>query len=112
MPQPRSLLIKGLILFFIVPFIKACSGKSLLSLYYLPIEEQSVFKLLLLLPIGALLVTFMRLIIGVRTSGTFMPVLILLAFLQISLLPGRAGFLLIVSLGLVWTKIAARCCWN
>ncbi len=76
-------------------------GLSRLSLYYLPIEEQSVFKLLLLLPIGALVVTFMRLIIGVRTSGTFMPVLIALAFLQTSLLPGLAGFLLIVSLGLV-----------
>lgn len=76
-------------------------GLSRLSLYYLPIEEQSVFKLLLLLPIGALVVTFMRLIIGVRTSGTFMPVLIALAFLQTSLLPGLAGFLLIVTLGLV-----------
>ncbi|MFO7931147.1 MAG: UUP1 family membrane protein [Desulfosalsimonas sp.] len=31
---------------------------SLLSLYSLPIEEQSVFKLLLLLPVGALIVTF------------------------------------------------------
>jgi len=76
-------------------------GLSRLSLYYLPIEEQSVFKLLLLLPVGALVVTFMRLIIGVRTSGTFMPVLIALAFLQTSLLPGLTGFLVIVSLGLM-----------
>ncbi|MFP3982091.1 MAG: inactive transglutaminase family protein [Desulfurivibrionaceae bacterium] len=74
---------------------------SMLSLYSLPIEEQSVFKLLLLLPVGALIVTFMRIIIGVRTSGTFMPVLIALSFLQTELIQGLTAFIGIVVLGLV-----------
>lgn len=76
-------------------------GLSRLSLYHLPIEEQSMFKLLLLLPVGALIVSFMRIVVGVRTSGTFMPILIALAFLQTTLFPGLAAFLGIVSMGLV-----------
>ena len=84
------------------------AGLSRLSLYNLPIEEQSVFKLLLLLPVGALVVTFMRIVIGVRTSGTFMPILIALAFMQTSLLPGLAVFIAIVSMGLVLRGYLAR----
>ncbi|MDX1588591.1 MAG: UUP1 family membrane protein [Oleiphilaceae bacterium] len=76
-------------------------GLSRFSFYQLPIEEQSMLKLLLLLPLGALVVAFMRIIIGVKTSGTFMPVLIALAFLQTSLVPGLIAFISIVSLGLL-----------
>ncbi|MFP4158334.1 MAG: inactive transglutaminase family protein [Desulfobacterales bacterium] len=81
---------------------------SLLSLYSLPIEEQGVFKLLLLLPVGALIVTFMRIIIGVRTSGTFMPVLIALSFLQTQLVQGLTAFIGIVALGLVLRGYLSR----
>ena len=63
-----------------------------LSLYSLPIAEQGMFKLIMLLPVGALVVVFMRLVIGVRTAGTFMPVLIALAFLQTQLFPGLGQF--------------------
>ncbi len=83
-------------------------GLSRLSLYHLPIEEQSMFKLLLLLPVGALVVTFMRIIIGVRTSGTFMPILIALAFMQTSLVPGLTAFIAIVSMGLMLRGYLSR----
>jgi hypothetical protein len=83
-------------------------GLSRMSLYHLPIEEQSVFKLLLLLPVGALVVTFMRLIVGVRTAGTFMPILIALAFLQTSLIRGLIAFVGIVSMGLVLRGYLSR----
>lgn len=76
-------------------------GFARLSLHNLPIEEQNVFKLLLLLPIGALIVSFMRIIVGIRTSGTFMPVLIALSFLQTSLLRGLSAFVGIVVIGLM-----------
>lgn len=72
-----------------------------ISLYSLPIAEQGMFKLIMLLPVGALVVVFMRLIVGIRTAGTFMPVLIALAFLQTELLPGLASFILIISIGLI-----------
>jgi len=83
-------------------------GLSRLSLYHLPIEEQSMFKLLLLLPVGALVVTFMRIIVGVRTSGTFMPILIAMAFIQTSLVPGLIAFVTIVSLGLMLRGYLSR----
>lgn len=72
-----------------------------LSLYSLPIAEQGMFKLIMLMPVGILVVVFMRILVGIRTSGTFMPVLIALAFLQTELLPGVASFILIVALGLL-----------
>lgn len=77
------------------------NGLGFLSLYQLPIEEQSMFRMLLLLPIGALIVAFMRIVIGIRTSGTFMPVLIAVAFVQTSLVPGLVAFISVVSLGLL-----------
>ncbi len=77
------------------------SAFALLGVQQLPIEEQSMFKMLFLLPLGALVVVFMRIIVGLKTSGTFMPVLISLAFLQTSLFPGLTSFIVVVSLGLM-----------
>jgi hypothetical protein len=71
------------------------------GLYNLPIAEQNMFKGILLLPIGALVVVFLRVIIGLKCSGTFMPILIATSFIQTELLNGVLGFLLIVSTGLV-----------
>ena len=71
-----------------------------ISLYSLPIAEQGMFKLIMLLPVGALVVVLMRVLVGLKTSGTFMPVLIALAFLQTELVPGLVSFILVVSLGL------------
>nr|WP_282434744.1 7TM domain-containing protein [Thalassotalea sp. Y01] len=71
------------------------------GLYQLPLEEQNLFKGILLLPVGALVVVFLRVIIGLKCSGTFMPILIATSFIQTELLNGVVGFLLIVSAGLV-----------
>lgn len=72
-----------------------------LSIESLPLEEQSLFKGILILPIGVLIVVFLRILIGIKTSGTFMPVLIAMAFLQTSLIVGLIGFISIVCIGLV-----------
>jgi 7 transmembrane helices usually fused to an inactive transglutaminase/Inactive transglutaminase fused to 7 transmembrane helices len=71
-----------------------------LSLYSLPVEEQSMFKLIMLLPVGALVVVMLRTLVGLKTSGTFMPVLIALAFLQTQLVPGVISFVMVVAIGL------------
>ncbi|WP_438971328.1 inactive transglutaminase family protein [Methylophaga sp.] len=71
------------------------------SLYTLPLEEQALFKGILLIPVGVLMVVLMRILVGLKTSGTFMPVLIALAFIQTSLVTGLVGFLLIVGTGLM-----------
>ena len=72
-----------------------------LSIHSLPLEEQAMFKTIMLIPIGALIVVFLRVIIGLKTSGTFMPVLIAVAFVQTQLTTGIIGFLLIVGTGLI-----------
>lgn len=71
------------------------------SIQSLPTEEQAMFKTIMMIPIGALIVVFLRIIVGLKTSGTFMPVLIALAFVQTQLIPGIVGFLVIVGVGLL-----------
>lgn len=71
------------------------------SIYSLPIKDQNTFKLLLLIPLGALVVVILRNLVGIRTSGTFMPILIALTFMQTTLLLGLLLFLVVVSVGLV-----------
>lgn len=78
------------------------------GLYNLPIAEQNLFKGILLLPLGALVVVFLRVIIGLKCSGTFMPILIATSFIQTELLNGVLGFLLIVSTGLVIRSYLSR----
>lgn len=73
------------------------------SIYALPVEHQGIFKGLLLIPVAALVVVFMRVVVGLSTSGTFMPILIALALIQTTLLVGLAMFLLVVGVGL-WIR--------
>lgn len=87
---------------------KSDSVFSRFGVHRLPIEEQSMFKLLLLLPLGAAVVVFMRVIVGLRTAGTFMPILVSLAFMQTSLLPGLASFVSVVAIGLVMRSYLSR----
>lgn len=81
---------------------------STIGIHRLPVEEQSMFKLLLLLPLGAAVVVFMRVMVGLQTAGTFMPILIALAFLQTSLVPGLISFVSVVGIGLLLRGYLSR----
>ncbi len=81
---------------------------AFLDLQSLPVEEQSMLKMLLILPLGALVVVFMRIMVGVKSSGTFMPILIALSFLQTTLMPGLPSFIAIVALGLLLRSYLSR----
>ena len=70
------------------------------SLFALPVQTQNVYKVLLTVPLGAFLVVLLRNVVGVKTFGTFMPILIALAFRETKLLWGIILFSLIVALGL------------
>jgi hypothetical protein len=70
------------------------------SLFSLPIETQSVYHVILLLPVGVLLLVILRNVIGIRTFGTFMPVLIALAFRETQLAWGLFLFTTLIALGL------------
>ncbi|MHA7836931.1 MAG: UUP1 family membrane protein [bacterium] len=70
------------------------------SLFSLPIQTQNLYKILLTVPLGAFLVVLMRTFVGVQTFGTFMPILIALAFRETRLFWGLFLFVSIVGLGL------------
>lgn len=79
---------------------KLDTGLLALSLFDLPVRTQNVYRVLLMVPLGALVIVIMRMVVGVPTFGTFMPVLVALAFRETKLLAGIALFLIVVSAGL------------
>ncbi len=78
------------------------------SIHSLPLSEQTLFKGILSIPVGVLVVALLRILVGIRTSGTFMPVLIAMAFIQTSLVTGLVGFVLIVGVGLMIRSYLSR----
>ncbi len=80
----------------------ALDGSALVqfSLFSLPIQTQAVYNVLLMIPIGALIMVFMRNMVGIDAFGTFMPVLIALSFRETQLVWGLALFTMLVALGL------------
>lgn len=71
------------------------------SLLQLPVNAQQNFKILLTIPIGAFIILLLRNFIGLTTFGTFMPVLIALAFRETHVVWGITLYIIIVSLGLL-----------
>jgi hypothetical protein len=73
-----------------------------ISLLSLPVQTQSVYEVLLLVPFGILVIVLLRNFIGLSSFGTFAPVLIALAFRETELVKGLLLFMMIVSMGLVF----------
>ena len=71
------------------------------SLFSLPVATQNLYRILLTIPLGAALLVILRNVVGIQTFGTFMPILIALAFRETELAWGVALFVLLVSLGLL-----------
>lgn len=71
------------------------------SIYNLPIEQQNALKWLMVFPLAILLVVILRNVIGIKTMGTFTPMLISMAFVETGLLSGLFCFSLIVGIGLI-----------
>ena len=72
-----------------------------LSLFSLPIDMQLVYRVILVVPIGVFVLVLLRNLVGLKTFGTFMPVLIALAFRQTELVWGLILFSVLVALGLL-----------
>jgi hypothetical protein len=71
------------------------------SILFLPVQVQQNLRLLLLIPLGALVITLLRTAVGLKTFGMFMPMLIALAFTATGLLKGSAVFGLIIAFALL-----------
>lgn len=72
-----------------------------LSPLMLPVAVQHTLRVLLLVPLGALAMCIVRNVIGIRTFGMFMPMLIALAMTATGLLWGTAFLLFIVAAALL-----------
>jgi hypothetical protein len=72
-----------------------------ISLYRLPVATQSVLRVLLVVPLGALLLALLRNVVGISTFGTFLPVLLALALRESDLAVGLSMLFGVVALGLV-----------
>ncbi|MEL6258275.1 MAG: UUP1 family membrane protein, partial [Pseudomonadota bacterium] len=73
---------------------------ALFSFDDLPITTQLVYQVLVTIPVGILILVFLRQFVGLQTLGTFMPVLIGIAFRETALVTGLSLFVLLVALGL------------
>ncbi|MEY3002493.1 MAG: hypothetical protein RLZZ428_868 [Pseudomonadota bacterium] len=78
------------------------------SLFSLPTADQNAYRHILLVPFGALIVVLLRVLVGLKTSGTFMPVLIALAFMETTLVAGVIMFIIIVGIGLMIRSYLSR----
>ena len=70
------------------------------SMFSMPVQTQSVFRVLLLLPLGALIVVVLRNLVGFSTFGIFMPILIALSFRESTFIQGVLLYALLIALGL------------
>ena len=92
-----------------IPFLKLNSEEirelSSISLWRLVegnVIPQGALNLLLLLPVGGLLIAFLRNVVGVKTFGVFLPVLIAFSLLHTGFVSGLLLFIgLILLVGLV-----------
>lgn len=73
------------------------------TIFGLPVADQAVFKFVVLIPLGAFVVVVMRNVVGIPTLGTFMPVLLALALLEMKIESGLIMFVVIITAGL-WSR--------
>lgn len=69
------------------------------SLFHIPLEFQGTFRILLLVPLGTLVVSVLRNLVGLPTFGIFMPVLMALAFRNTGLAYGLGIFAGVILVG-------------
>jgi len=78
------------------------------TIFGLPASEQAVFRYVVLIPLGAFVVVVLRNLVGIATLGTFMPVLLALALLEMPLKSGLIMFSVIVGAGLWFRFLLSR----
>lgn len=80
--------------------VKSDSVFAKFSLYRLPLPLQTMFTTILLIPLGTLVLSLARNIIGIPTFGIFTPILLTLFFRETSFGFGMGFFLIVVAIGI------------
>jgi len=81
---------------------------EILDLTRLPLEAHQVMSLILLIPLGALVTSFFRAIVGITTFGTFTPTLFALSFVYADWRTGLFVFAVVMVLGLTSRNFLER----
>ncbi len=79
-----------------------------LSLYQLPVSVQAALRVLLLLPLGALTIAFLRNVVGLPTYGSFMPMLVALALRGTGIAVGLLLIVLVLAIGVAGRILLER----
>jgi len=74
---------------------------SVLTLYDVPASTRAAYRVLLLVPVGGLVIALLRSICGLPMLGTFMPILLALAFRETGFGWGLSLLIAVVILGLL-----------
>lgn len=80
--------------------IRSDSIFSKISLYRLPLPLQNMFTTILLIPVGTLVLSVARNLIGIPTFGIFTPILLTLFFKETSFGFGFVFFMVVVLIGI------------
>jgi hypothetical protein len=93
------------------PGVAATEGRrpvDTLDLTRLPLELHEVLSLILLLPLGALVTSIFRTVIGIRTFGTFTPTLLALSFVYADWRTGLMIFAAVMIVGFASRSLLDR----
>ncbi|MBQ7304167.1 MAG: hypothetical protein IJW75_04550, partial [Alphaproteobacteria bacterium] len=78
------------------------------SIYNLPLLAQNALKWLMVFPLGILITVLFRNIIGLKTMGTFTPMLIAMSLVKTGFVSGLICFSIIISIGLLIRTLLSR----
>ncbi len=78
------------------------------SIYSLPIAEQNALKWLMIFPLAILIVVLLRNVVGLKTMGTFTPMLISMALVETGFGAGLTAFVIVTGIGLIIRAILSR----
>lgn len=78
------------------------------SIYNLPLLAQNTLKWLMVFPLGILITVLFRNVIGLKTMGTFTPMLIAMSLVKTGFIAGLICFSIIISVGLVIRTLLSR----
>ncbi len=88
--------------------LNSAEGSFKYSMYNLPIREQNILKIIATFPLAILVIVILRNMVGIKTLGTFTPILIAMSFIETGLIRGLIAFIFLISIGLFIRKLFSK----
>ncbi|MDR1694218.1 MAG: inactive transglutaminase family protein [Lactobacillaceae bacterium] len=78
------------------------------SIFSLPLNEQNIIKWLSVFPLAILIIVIIRNVIGLKTMGTFTPMLIAMSLVQTGFVSGMISFSIILIIGMLLRGLLSK----